>query len=250
MFRPKVSGDHRAAGLRPAVEQLARSGDRATTRRPFGPRIGFTLLEVILAPSMTVVVMAAIGVAIHLHLRSGDKQRGVGIERDQLARTLIRRIADDIRAAVRREPFDDAGLQALMASAEGAAKALTEGAGQQSTSSAGSGGAGGAGAAGTADAAGTAGSAGTATTIGESAEDMAEETTQTTGSPSLAPGLFGNEFEIQVDVGRIPRADEFTGDDLRVRHFQATSRRCTTSSPNTATGLTGVNGTGLICAAR
>ena len=123
MFRPKVSGDHRAAGLRPAVEQLARSGDRATTRRPFGPRIGFTLLEVILALSMTVVVMAAIGVAIHLHLRSGDKTR-VGIERDQLARTLMRRIADDIRAAVRREPFDDAGLQALMASTRGPPRPL------------------------------------------------------------------------------------------------------------------------------
>jgi uncharacterized membrane protein YgcG len=213
--------------------------------RSSATRTGFTLLEVVLALSMTVVVMAAIGVAIHLHLRAGDKTR-VGIERDQLARTLMRRIADDIRAAVRREPFDDAGLQALMESAKGAAKGLAQGASQQSTSSAGGGGAGRAGSAGTASAAGTAGTAGTATTIGESAEDTTEQTTQTTGSPSLAPGLFGNEFELQVDVGRIPRADEFTGAMVSGAPFPSDVKTVYYFLANSATGLSGVNGTGLM----
>ena len=81
----------------------------ATTTRVRG---GFTLLEVVLALSLTVVVMSVIGTAIHLHLRSLDVMR-VGIERDQLARTIMRRIADDIRGTVRHEPFDASGMEAI-----------------------------------------------------------------------------------------------------------------------------------------
>src|SRR5688572_1376335 len=113
---------------------------------------GYTLLEVVLALSLTIVVMTAIGMAIFLHLRAVDHTR-VAIERDQLARTLMRRIGDDVRSAVRREPFDDAGLQSLLSSAKGAAGAL-----------AGAAGAGGAGGAGTA--ANPSGSPGTGRTGG------------------------------------------------------------------------------------
>ena len=89
-----------------------------------GKNTGFTLLEVVLALGLTVVVMTAIGVAIFLHLRAVDRTR-LAIERDQLARILLRRIGDDLRSAVRREPPDDAGMQALqtlMQSAKSAGK--------------------------------------------------------------------------------------------------------------------------------
>ena len=109
--------------------------------RPFSqgrrrPRPGYTLLEIVLALSLTVVVMSAIGMAIFLHLRAVDHTR-IAIERDQLARTLMRRIGDDLRSAVRREPFDDAGLQSLLGAAKNAAGALAGGAGSGASGSGG-----------------------------------------------------------------------------------------------------------------
>ena len=56
-------------------------GEGRGVRRRAGARLpGYTLLEVVLALSLTVVVMSAIGMAIFLHLRSVDHTR-TAIER-------------------------------------------------------------------------------------------------------------------------------------------------------------------------
>jgi uncharacterized membrane protein YgcG len=185
------------------------------------PRAGFTLLEVVLALGLTVVVMAAIGVAIFLHLRAVDHTR-LAIERDQLARILLRRIGDDLRSAVRQEPPDQTGMQALqslMQSAKNAGKGASSGGrGGQG------GGAGGASNQGGSNSSGrgtggtmspdttTAPSAAGTTTRPQGAEDSSSETTAetTTGTPAAVAGLYGTAYDLQIDLARVPRPDEFT----------------------------------------
>jgi type II secretory pathway pseudopilin PulG len=182
--------------------------------KSFSSRGAFTLLEVVLALSLTVLVTAILGMAIHVHLRSIDKAQ-VSIERDQLARTLLRRIADDVRSAIRREPFDTAGLQSLLQSAKNAGKTLAGAAGQ--TADAGKSGdssttTGGTGRAGTASAAGTTSAAGTATSLTPSnAATTGDTGDAAAGTPAAVPGLYGTQYDLQIDVGRIPRLDELTG---------------------------------------
>ncbi len=60
---------------------------------------GFTLLEVMLALGLTSLILVALGMTIDFHLRVLDAGR-MHIEEAQLARVLLRRIADDLRAAI------------------------------------------------------------------------------------------------------------------------------------------------------
>jgi len=64
------------------------------------PAQGFTLLEVILALGLAGLILVALGMAIDFHFRVLDAGRA-HVEEGQLARVLLRRIADDLRAAVR-----------------------------------------------------------------------------------------------------------------------------------------------------
>lgn len=68
-----------------------------TRRRSLRP--GYTLLEVFLVLIITGVLLAAIGSALHIHLRVAEVGR-TEVEQAQLARALLRRIADDLRGAV------------------------------------------------------------------------------------------------------------------------------------------------------
>lgn len=62
-------------------------------------RRGFTLLEVMLALGLTSLILVALGMTIDFHLRVLDAGR-MHIEEAQLARVLLRRIADDLRATI------------------------------------------------------------------------------------------------------------------------------------------------------
>jgi uncharacterized membrane protein YgcG len=59
----------------------------------------YTLLEVILALALTTVILGLVGMAMHIHFSVADKSRGQ-VEEAQLARTLLQRIADDLRNTV------------------------------------------------------------------------------------------------------------------------------------------------------
>jgi hypothetical protein len=170
---------------------------------------------VVLALSLTVVVMSVVGTAIHLHLRSLDVMR-VGIERDQLARTIMRRIADDIRGTVRHEPFDASGMEAI---GQGASNAMTALMGEAGGGESGSTGA-------TSGSSSTGGitkqSAGrgrstsntnatSAAKSNQSEGESSEEEGSTTEAPAEVPGVYGGEYQLQIDIGRIPRPDEFAG---------------------------------------
>src|SRR5688500_6057297 len=60
-----------------------------TTRRPHS---GMTLLELMLALSLSVVVMGVIAIVIDLHLRTLDTRR-TEVEEAQLARAVLRQMA-------------------------------------------------------------------------------------------------------------------------------------------------------------
>lgn len=90
------------------------------------PRRGMTLLELILALALSALVLMAIGMAIELHFRMFDVRR-TNVEEAQLARAVLRHIADDLRSAVQYEPVDLSGLEAVTANTTAAAGAINSG---------------------------------------------------------------------------------------------------------------------------
>ena len=89
---------------------------RSFTRKFINFR-GFTLLEVLLSLALMVVVVAAIGSAINMHLWRLTKQQKA-IETKQISRSIIAMIQNDIRAAIQFKPEDYTGLENLSVSLE------------------------------------------------------------------------------------------------------------------------------------
>lgn len=156
---------------------------------------GFTLVEVMLALSLVTLVLAVVGIAINTYLGLLDSGR-TEVEEGQLARALLRRIADDLRSAVQYDPSRNEKLMSgMMGLPSGAATAGgTAMAGGQMSAGAG----------------------------GSDVEDFGTEDfddTQTDYAGSLldasafppVPGLYGNRYQLQVDTSRLPRLDQFNG---------------------------------------
>ncbi len=151
-------------------------------------RRGFTLLELMLALGLTTVILLAISMAVDLHLRSFDSRRKQ-LEESQLARAILRIIADDIRNTVQEYEQDLSGLQQMIASeAQGAVESSGLSSGDEKSA-------------------------------GELGELLGSEsgTEDTTASQDLAsavtlpavPGIYGNQYQLQLDVSRLPRFDEY-----------------------------------------
>lgn len=142
------------------------------------PKHGFTLLEVILAVALTAIIAAMIASAIDYHLRQLTVRR-TQIAEAQLARAILRQIADDLRGTVVYRPPDLTTLDALGETIEDAEALLSgeqdldEYESQQQTES-------------------------------TSMSDLS-----TSSVASTTPGLFGNESQLQIDVSRIPRPEEY-----------------------------------------
>lgn len=141
-------------------------------------RRGFTLLEAILAVSLTAIIASIIASAINFHLRQLTTKR-TQIEEAQLARAVLRRIADDLRATVVYRPADFSTVEELSASFEAAEGLLS---GEESPDEA---------------------------DLESDTESSISDGMSTSVVPSANPGLFGNQYELQVDVSRIPRYEEF-----------------------------------------
>lgn len=190
-------------------------------------RHGITLLELMLALALTVLVLMAVGMAVNMNLRSLTR-RSAEVEESQLARAVFRMITDDLRSAVQYQKIDFSEAQKM---AEGLAKATSDAA--QAISSA-TGGAsnnsnnksgtasgtatGGGAATGTGQRSGgastgsnAAGQGSSRTGSGSSGSDMEEKPTASISSPPSNPGLYGTQYELQVDVSRLPRLDEYSG---------------------------------------
>jgi len=168
-------------------------------------RPGWTLLEVILALSLTTLLLSGIYGAMHLFYRGVTTTRA-SVERDQLARTVLRRVSDDLRSAVRYMPADTSGLSGAasggLADAAAALGAATGSTGSSSStpsapSSTGS---------------SSSGSTGSSGSSGSS--DTSSETTDTTTAPAI-PGVYGNSTYLQIDICRLPRPDEIAANASR-----------------------------------
>ncbi|MBA2113930.1 hypothetical protein [Bremerella alba] len=145
-------------------------------------KFGFTLLEVILASSLSVLILMALGGAIQFYLFQVTNSQ-TSIEQAQLARAVMRRMETDLRSAIWKNEIDFSAVETL------AADSLTSGAG---------------------DLSGMAASAGIDPTMAVDA--LAGSNTQELATSSVLPttiGLYGNAIELQVDISRIPRIDEY-----------------------------------------
>ncbi|MCA9227413.1 MAG: hypothetical protein R3C99_20730 [Pirellulaceae bacterium] len=152
-----------------------------------------TLLELILSLALSSILLIGVGMAIDVHMRTLDATR-THVEEAELARVILRHIADDLHAAIVYEPFDDSGTEGLPEGGLEGAMAGAMGIDPNMVNQL----------------------AGSAT--GQSTPDTSEETTEEsetdgtisgTVEPPPVPGLYGSMYELQVDVSRLPRVDQY-----------------------------------------
>lgn len=132
-------------------------------------RLGYTLLEVILALGLTILLLGGITMAINFHLLTLRQQQDE-IERSQVARQSLFLITKDIRAAIQYKPIETSALNELIESvsaASGAIEAIT----------------------------------------GEEFEE--QEEVAPSQYAATRPGLYGTSTELRIDVSRLPRVDQY-----------------------------------------
>lgn len=146
---------------------------------------GFTLLEVVLTLSLSVVLMVLIGSAIQFYARDMNV-RDMDIRQTQLAAAVMQMIEDDLRATLHTEPVDTAPLEALLAASTGGQGG---GGGQEEDLSA---------------AGIDSGETDTSATSDATAVNL-----QSGAAVLQTPGLIGNQYQIQIDLSRLPRLEEY-----------------------------------------
>lgn len=168
-------------------------------RRPHG----FTLLEVLLALSLTVVLMGILTITIQVYLKASNAGRDE-VEQAQLARVLLRRISDDLRSTIWHNEAEEAAASSTDSATSSASGGASSGSGSTSgsdaTTSSGASSASGAGT-------GNSQPMGSSSSGGSNAGDSTSVSSSTELPPAV--GLFGNQYEIQVDVSRLPRIEQY-----------------------------------------
>jgi type II secretory pathway pseudopilin PulG len=148
-------------------------------------RGGFTLLEIVLTLALSVVLMVLIGSAIQFYARDMNV-RDMDIRQTQLAAAVMQMIEDDLRATLRTQPVDTEPLESLLAATSGGGGG-GGGAPEEDLSSAG--------------------------IESDDASDPMLDTMAVNLQSGVAvlesPGLIGNQFQIQIDLSRLPRLEEY-----------------------------------------
>ena len=153
-----------------------------------GKRSGYTLLELLLALGLSVVVVAAIGMAIQLYLIALTKQQAM-IERKQIARSVIMMISNDLRAGIQYKAADYSGFENLIATQKAMIQepALT----------------------------------GEEEALEEPEEDPADSGIIVEEEVSFRPTMLGTDSVIMLDISRLPRMDQcnllIVGDESSVQ---------------------------------
>jgi prepilin-type N-terminal cleavage/methylation domain-containing protein len=130
---------------------------------------GLTLLEVILAIALISIVMLLVGMAIDFQLKATERRRAEA-EQAQIVRAVLSQMSDDLRGALYAKTTDFssvAGLPTGDIDELGAEVGGEEGA-----------------------------------AIDESTDEVADIASSLTSSES--PGLFGNRYELVVDISHLP----------------------------------------------
>jgi type II secretory pathway pseudopilin PulG len=171
-------------------------------------RSGWTLLEMMLALALTTLLLSAVYNAMFIFY-SGVNTTRASVERDQLARTVLRRVSDDLRSAVRYMPPDTSGLSgAASGGLADAAAALGAATGGSSTSGSTPSDPSSTGSTGSGSGSSSSGSG------SSSSSDTSTETTDTTTAPPI-PGVYGSSNYLQIDICRLPRPDEVAANASR-----------------------------------
>jgi len=173
-------------------------------------------LELVLALSISVVVIGLVSFATQLQMRAFEKRRD-RIEEAALARAILRHISDDLRSAVAYRPVDLEGIATVTGNAADAT-GLTD----PSSAASGNTGQGGSGGQSSNDTTspmspgtGTSSSGATSPMSGTSANAQTGETSETEASGTTSSagayvaGLYGDQYSIQFDMTRLPRLDEY-----------------------------------------
>ncbi len=196
-------------------------------------RRGMTLLELVLSLALSALLLMAVSMALHIHWRAFDVKRS-RVEEAQLASAILRNISDDIRGTLKFEPPNLEGLNLTslaanaLGSAAGGALPDSGGGGQGEPDVGGpdqpenpddppnpttpgpdendgmgnpdegtpSGGA------------GTGGTT-TGTPTSTSPDASAESETAASAGPSVVVGLYGSATQLQFDISRLPRVDQY-----------------------------------------
>src|SRR5581483_2098940 len=154
---------------------------------------GITLLEVLLASALSLVLIAAVYAALDQSWRLMFSGK-VEMERNQIARAVLRQMELDIRAVMFQEQTADSS------SSSSSSSSSTSSTGSSSTTSSGFGNATSA----TSASSGGVGNSSTSTT------STSSDDTQTAWTGSL--GIRGNMYEIFLDVSHVSRQLEFQPD--------------------------------------
>jgi hypothetical protein len=172
-------------------------------------RSAFTLLEVMLALGLTVVVLGIVAMSVNGTLMLVDHGR-VKTERDQLARAVLARIGDDVRGVVRYEPFDASGMMSVKSSSKSGSNSGGSSSGTSGGGNSGGGKSGGGSSASGGTSSGGSGSGGSSSSSSGSSSSSQSSTSSTTSTASTTiAGIYGDQYTLQVDVGRLPRVDEY-----------------------------------------
>ncbi|MEM8666576.1 MAG: prepilin-type N-terminal cleavage/methylation domain-containing protein [Planctomycetota bacterium] len=155
-------------------------------------RRGFTLLELLLTLSLSVVLITLVGGALQFYARDMNV-RDMDIRQTQLAAAIMQMIEDDLRATLHTEPIDTSALEALLASSAGGATGAQAESGATDEDLA---------AAGISDE----GSADSGAAMSDTTESL---DLQSGVAVLQTPGLIGNQFQIQLDLSRLPRLEEY-----------------------------------------
>jgi len=136
------------------------------------PRSGYTLMELLLALGLSVVVIAAIGIAIQIYMISLTNQQAM-IERKQIVRSIFAMIGNDLRAGVQYKASDYSGLDTLLQTQ------ITNMASQ--------------------------------IPLGEEEEEAAPEVPMILVEEEVAfrPTLLGSQTAVMIDISRLPRLDQY-----------------------------------------
>ena len=179
--------------LRPSLIDL---GSPSVTSKPVDfrqlrklQRHAFTLLELVLALSMSVVLMVLIGGALQFYSRDMNV-RDMDIRQTQLAAAVMQMIEDDLRATLHPQPVDTAALEELLAATSGGDNGGSSNAGDDQDLTA----------------------AGIDSAVDSEliSDELLAEIDLTSGVSVLTtPGLVGNQTQIQIDVSRLPRLEEY-----------------------------------------
>ncbi|MGC4006914.1 MAG: hypothetical protein QM811_28825 [Pirellulales bacterium] len=191
-------------------------------------RAALTLLELLLALALAAVVLMAVNGAMNTFYYGLEKTRNQA-ERDQVGRTSLRRVSEDLRSAVQYIKFDTSGMQGAGGGAAANAASLlsaatggssTSGSGSSSKSGTGSSTSGGSSASGSSSGSSSSksGSGGGSSSTGSSASSSSStdssSTDTSTATAQTMPGVYGGTDWLQIDVCRLPRPDEMASGNI------------------------------------